>query len=58
MPGPDVEIDEMEAEITGATRQVERSLDRRTAPGEAAMARRLREFMTREAWRTARLSDD
>ena len=58
MPVPDVDIGEMEAEIAGATQQVERSLDRRGAPGEAAMARRLREFMAREAWRTARLSDD
>lgn len=55
---PNVDIQSVEAEITGAARDVEGAVGRSRGMSPQEMARQMRELMAREAWRTARLSAD
>lgn len=54
---PNVDIQSVEAEITGATRAAEgRAAE--AAPAPEDMARLIRETVARDAWRAARLTVD
>ena len=53
---PSVDIQNVEAEITGAAREAERAIGRPRGSSPEKMARQMRELMARETWRVARLS--
>ena len=57
-PSPSVDIQTVEAEITGAAREAERTMGRSRGPSPQDLSRQMREVMAREAWRTARLAAD
>jgi hypothetical protein len=57
-PTTGVQIDDMQAELTGAARYAERQMAQPKAPDPEAFARNVREAMAREDWRAARLCAD
>ncbi len=57
-PGADIDIQNVEAEITDASREVRERVQRGGGPSRQQLARQMREVMAREAWRQARLSAD
>ncbi len=57
-PTTGIQIDEVEAEITGAARDAERQLAQPKSSDPEAFVRQIREAMVRENWRTMRLSAD
>jgi len=55
---PSVDIQNVEAEITGAARDAQRVAQRGSAPSPEDLVRLMREAMAQETWRCARLSAD
>jgi hypothetical protein len=58
IPTTGIQIDEVEAEITGAARDAQKQMARPTSPDAENAARQIREALARETWRALRLSTE